>query len=624
MFKVSDFDPGSIYSRITVLLMLLCLIAPFVHPYNLMAVFVTGPRLWFYLITGLLLVMTAVKLIHLKDRIAMPAVTAADILLVLTLIYLLARQYCLHHPVFFTDKLTVYCCLTFLYLILRVHISSVRKISLKGFTLIFAAAVLLITLVLCCYGLLQLYQVLDSNNDNFKVTGPFYNPARYANYLVALLPFSAAAYFLFPEESRYGDSIKYAALAVCLTGILVLPVTYTRAAWVGMCAALVVILFYKYKRHVNQLVNSYRSIILFIVAAAGILFLLYKLKPASASGRLLIWEVSMDIVKDHPITGIGYGNFEGRYGLYQARYFGTHDDDEQKVMIADVVRYPYNLFLQVLCEQGLIGLMLFVLLCFFIVRRGILSEKIADKYERYIAAASFSSLISILVCGQASYPFDILPVLIVFFISTGLLMATNNSIQPEKQLPGLNRRWLNPHLVKSFAPLLLACAALLFNETWTKLNAYKRWPLLSNSGSEECVPLYGTLKDDIDFLNFYSKKLLDEKKYNTVITELSKSSHLLTFPSFYLSLAEAYAAVGEREKAEGHFKIAADMVPNRFYSRYLWLKFYEDTHQWEKAGRLSESILTMKIKVPSKAVDEIRAQTLVIRNKMQERLWAKP
>ncbi|MNY34263.1 hypothetical protein D3C86_1685910 [compost metagenome] len=108
-----------------------------------------------------------------------------------------------------------------------------------------------------------------------------------------------------------------------------------------------------------------------------------------------------------------------------------------------------------------------------------------------------------------------------------------------------------------------------------------------------------------------------------VITELNESSHLLTFPSFYLSLAEAYAAIGDRKKTEEHFKIAADMVPNRFYPKYLWLKFYDHTHQWEKAERLSKNILAMKIKVPSKAVDEIRAQTLIIRKKVQEQLPAK-
>ncbi|MFA5229064.1 MAG: O-antigen ligase family protein, partial [Candidatus Paceibacterota bacterium] len=56
------------------------------------------------------------------------------------------------------------------------------------------------------------------------------------------------------------------------------------------------------------------------VLIVGGLFL-YRYKPASADGRLLIWRVSADMIADAPLFGHGIDGFSKEYMIYQANYF---------------------------------------------------------------------------------------------------------------------------------------------------------------------------------------------------------------------------------------------------------------------------------------------------------------
>ena len=45
---------------------------------------------------------------------------------------------------------------------------------------------------------------------------------------------------------------------------------------------------------------------------------IYFMKKNSADGRLLIWNISKEIIKDHPLYGVGYGRFATFYNDTQA------------------------------------------------------------------------------------------------------------------------------------------------------------------------------------------------------------------------------------------------------------------------------------------------------------------
>ena len=56
------------------------------------------------------------------------------------------------------------------------------------------------------------------------------------------------------------------------------------------------------------------------------------------------------------------------------------------------------------------------------------------------------------------------------------------------------------------------------------------------------------------------------------------------------------------------YRLAANVVPNKFYPLYLLVKLYDETGQTEKARAMARELLNKEVKVPSKAIEEIKAE----------------
>jgi O-antigen ligase len=78
------------------------------------------------------------------------------------------------------------------------------------------------------------------------------------------------------------------------------------------------------------------------------------------AGRLGIYKANLDIVRDHPVFGLGFG----RYQRAARPYYDRHPD-------ADRRSHAHNNFLQIAAEAGLVGLAAFTLLFATMLRFGI-------------------------------------------------------------------------------------------------------------------------------------------------------------------------------------------------------------------------------------------------------------
>ncbi|MBL1407348.1 O-antigen ligase family protein [Sphingobacterium faecale] len=98
------------------------------------------------------------------------------------------------------------------------------------------------------------------------------------------------------------------------------------------------------------------------------IFLLYYVKIDSSNGRILIWNVSSTIMKDHWMTGIGLGRFSQEHMHYQKEYLGTKVEDGEKFnRLAGDVRFAFNDFLQIFIEGGILILTMFVFIVLSII-----------------------------------------------------------------------------------------------------------------------------------------------------------------------------------------------------------------------------------------------------------------
>ena len=182
-----------------------------------------------------------------------------------------------------------------------------------------------------------------------RVTGGFGNPNVFSVYLLLVLPISLV--FLFQEKSPLTS--RFFAL-ICLSfELLCLVLTWSRGAWLGAIFSLFLflLLFSRFTRKCllwgsplllslpfflpHNIINRFLSI--------------GDLKESSIQYRLWVWKGVGRMLWEHPFgIGLGYENFSARYHLYAVS--GT-----------ETVIHTHQIFLQIFCELGVIGAILFLL-----------------------------------------------------------------------------------------------------------------------------------------------------------------------------------------------------------------------------------------------------------------------
>lgn len=195
-----------------------------------------------------------------------------------------------------------------------------------------------------------------------RIAGPLGDPNFFAQILVVLVPIGLA--LAAESKSLYARALALGATALILGGAVL---TYSRG---GAVALGVVLLLTLASRRVRP-----RHVALWALAVA----LLLLLTPPELIGRLgTIGEVlpsgeevldpdssfqerklyaltAWEMFVDHPVLGVGPGNYTVRYGEYAEQVGFSARDYEQP----GEAHFPHNLYLEMAAETGLVGLALF-------------------------------------------------------------------------------------------------------------------------------------------------------------------------------------------------------------------------------------------------------------------------
>ena len=188
----------------------------------------------------------------------------------------------------------------------------------------------------------------------------FANPNMASQYVVIILPLVVSIGF-----SRKGGWIKYAAWIIAILSLVFLFYTQCRAAWVAIvCAAAWTAMLLAGKKFGSGLVlKPFAAFfaVLIVLVMAGVLTGtaddLVKKAGGSAKYRLIVWENSLEMVKEKPLTGFGAGGFKVFYPGYT--YKATIDTAFSK---EKQIRRAHNDFVQFAVELGIGGLLLFAAL----------------------------------------------------------------------------------------------------------------------------------------------------------------------------------------------------------------------------------------------------------------------
>jgi O-antigen ligase len=213
-----------------------------------------------------------------------------------------------------------------------------------------------ITLVLFFHLLLayaQVFGVFPVHYPGAIATGMFFNPGPFAIYTTALLLFVLVLSLVNIKTKKYGMAAVQAVLSIA--AIWLVFTSHSRSAWIGlfMGFALVTLWIVIQNGQLNKVIKFkwFYSISIVLAFLIGIgIWKVYEMKKDSAEGRQLTWSAAILMAKEHPLLGVGTGNYAANNIQYQGEYFDKAGLDDPLAQLAGDSRYAFNDILQTAAE----------------------------------------------------------------------------------------------------------------------------------------------------------------------------------------------------------------------------------------------------------------------------------
>lgn len=458
-------------------------------------------------------------------------------------------------------------------------------VRLKDKRLMFVLFALL-ALVLSLWGLAQFIGLLPLYNGSFTITGPFDNPAGISASLVTLLPFSL-------YSCRYQGK-KYRLFAIIPACLVVTAIVLSQARAAILAATVILILFFIRLLKERDIRFSFVHYTTVSFCCLLLLASLFFIKRDSASGRLLIWRCSAQLVSRKPVFGYGGNGFTANYMNGQASYFTKHPDSKY-AMLADNVRHPFNEFLKWTINYGMAGLCL----TFLLIITPLWVSRKEHAPELFVIRLS---LLSIGVCALFSYPFNYPFIRLMTAVFLAFVLAAD----PRSGLTGPND-YLTKGIAILFSLGLLSATAYqtFYEREWHKI-AHKSLRGETRQMLPRYKSLYMHLRYKDLFLYNYAAELNVVGHYKESLQIAHECDILWADYDLQMLMADNCLQLRQYGDTEKHLKKAAAMCPVKFMPLYRLAELYLETGQKEEARVLAQKIVDKQVKVPSPVINNIK------------------
>lgn len=255
---------------------------------------------------------------------------------------------------------------------------------------------------------------------SFRVSSTLENPNMLGQFLILAIPLGGAK--LLSAKTWLSRLFYFGCCGVmCLCMIL----TFSRGAWLGLLFAGAVFFVLLNPRLI--LLAPFALVALYFVLPETVVSRftsIGNLGDNSTSYRVYIWMGTLAMLKDYWLCGIGPGEsaFNMVYPAYS--YSGI------------VAPHSHNLFLQIVCDAGIVAVVIFIVLLFVYGRMmcaAIAKEK--DWTSRLLQIALLSGMIGFMVQAMTDYSFYNYRVMFVFWAYLALgVPACRRSELPEGRI----------------------------------------------------------------------------------------------------------------------------------------------------------------------------------------------
>lgn len=268
---------------------------------------------------------------------------------------------------------------------------------------------------------------------------PFYNDhTAYGAAIGLLLPISL--YYLFAKKTLYNNiyiRVLFAFIAICL--IVGFVFSYARATWISVVVAGGILLLIKLKLKKRTLIGLGVVGVLLLLLSWN--FILSKMSEnsqdssgnisehiqsmsnistdASNTERLNRWACALQMAKERPLVGWGFGTYQFEYGRFQKSKDLTIISTNEGTL-----GNAHSEYLGPLCETGVFGMITMMMIFGFTIYIGIRSYyRIKDRDLANLCLLITISLITYYIHGVMNNFLDTDKLAIPFWAMTSMVVA---------------------------------------------------------------------------------------------------------------------------------------------------------------------------------------------------------
>lgn len=195
--------------------------------------------------------------------------------------------------------------------------------------------------------------------------------------------------------------------------VLALIFSFSRGAWLGAIGAMVSYGFWEKRVRLKVVIGLLIASVLLLIfpSLRSRTLSIVNLSHPLTRERIYIWKATWDMIKAHPLLGVGMDNFPFVYKNYMVK--GAQIPDPS---------FAHNIFLQIWAEGGILALLSFGGIVFVTFLKGFQQIKRLKDFRRTIAVASFSALIGILIHNQVDCTLYSMHVGPIFWLLVGIII----------------------------------------------------------------------------------------------------------------------------------------------------------------------------------------------------------
>jgi hypothetical protein len=405
--------------------------------------------------------------------------------------------------------------------------------------------------------------------------------------------------------------IKTSICIVWALAILLLLKTEGRAGWIGLATGVIYILYRNIKN-----VKMRRTIVMTGITAICLLLpILLVLKPGSSKGRLLIYKVSANLLRDNWLWGIGNGQFKIKYNQYQAAYFSKADINSKEALLADNSFYAFNDPLQTLIENGIIGFALWAIALYFLFKTTLKVN--TNNKSNHLLTAATASFLCISIASLFSYPLQIFPISIHLVTCLAIINTFSGCFNDFSTAKKRKTGWVS-HLLIALSLLVFASSVTLL---YYEIKVYNAQQLSKSGFKKQSLKIYDGIKNSrfitANTLYLYANGLYYDNQLLEAATIIKKSKLYYCSNEVFRLHGRISSELKNFSDAENNLKTTVYMAPNRMASRFDLLNYYLQVKDTANARYWGNSILKMPVKVPSSITLKIQENTALILNSLQ-------